>query len=200
MALRHEIVFLIFQRGRFDAQATLITTEILPWILTGTVAFAAQTVVVRGYYAIQNTWFPALFGTLSVIAGLPVFYYLMRTMGACGIALALSITAIAQTTLLFHIWSRKSLNEGLPSVYLFFIKILLLSLGMGTVLWKFVDLLHGFLNRNTQIEALLICMITTACFLVMFSVSGYLFKIEEISNILKKGKDAFKRLTIQRGA
>lgn len=200
MALRHEIVFLIFQRGRFDAQATLITTEILPWILTGTVAFAAQTVVVRGYYAIQNTWFPALFGTLSVIAGLPVFYYLMRTMGACGIALALSITAIAQTTLLFHIWSRKSLNEGLPSVYLFFIKILLLSLGMGTVLWKFVDLLHGFLNRNTQIEALLICMITAACFLVMFSVSGYLFKIEEISNILKKGKDAFKRLTIQRGA
>ncbi|MFO7885913.1 MAG: hypothetical protein R6U68_13935 [Desulfobacteraceae bacterium] len=34
--------------------------------------------VVRKFYAVQNTWFPALFGTVAVLSSLPLFF-LRRT-------------------------------------------------------------------------------------------------------------------------
>ncbi len=58
IVLRHETVLMLFQRGKFDAHATRITADSLLFLLTGAFAFAAQTVVVRGYYAVQNTIFP----------------------------------------------------------------------------------------------------------------------------------------------
>jgi putative peptidoglycan lipid II flippase len=59
IVLRYETVFLLFQRGEFGEKATHMTEQVLPYLLAGTFAFAAQTVVVRGYYAVKNTWFPA---------------------------------------------------------------------------------------------------------------------------------------------
>ena len=71
--LRYEIVVILFKRGVFDENAVLLTAGLLPFLLAGSFAFAAQTVVVRGFYATQNTWLPALFGTISVLACLPLF-------------------------------------------------------------------------------------------------------------------------------
>ena len=63
MVLSREVVRILFQRGRFDPAATTLTAEVLVWFLAGAFAFAAYTVVVRGYYATRNTLVPALFGT-----------------------------------------------------------------------------------------------------------------------------------------
>jgi putative peptidoglycan lipid II flippase len=78
MVLSQEIVLILFKRGKFDIEATLMTAQILPWLLAGTFAFAGQTVVVRGFYAVQNIWFPALFGTVAVLSSLPLFFILTR--------------------------------------------------------------------------------------------------------------------------
>ncbi|MEZ4578729.1 MAG: lipid II flippase MurJ [Desulfobacterales bacterium] len=47
MVLRHEVILILFQRGRFDAAATALTADIPVYIMAGAVAFAVQTVVVR---------------------------------------------------------------------------------------------------------------------------------------------------------
>ncbi|MDZ7597803.1 MAG: lipid II flippase MurJ [Desulfobacterales bacterium] len=73
MVLRSEVVQVLFERGQFDAAATALTARVLACLLVGAFAFAAQTVVVRGYYAIQNTLFPALFGTVAVVASIPLY-------------------------------------------------------------------------------------------------------------------------------
>lgn len=186
MVLRHEIVFLLFQRGRFDPDATRITSEVLPFIMAGTFAFAAQTVVVRGYYAIQNTWFPALFGTIAVFASLPLFYIFMKWLGTPGVGLGLSISAFMNSGLLFILWNKKSGNRAAGTVYLFLIKMVLLSSGVGLLLWKITALLQNFFNNSTIFGALAISTITGVIFTVIFIASGMLFKIEEISSFMAK--------------
>ena len=178
MVLRHEIVLILFQRGRFGLEATRVTSQLLPFLLCGTFAFAAQTIVVRGYYATQNTWFPALTGTICVILTLPVFYGLMRLMDARGIALALSLAATLQTLILFELWNRKSRNIDGRSVYLFFSIMVLLSLGIGILLWKATEILKTFIDSATLSGSLLICMITALLFVLIFTGAGSLFKIE----------------------
>jgi len=191
MVLRQEIVFLLFQRGQFDAAATRMTARVLPFLMAGTVTFAAQTMVLRGYYAIQNTWFPALVGSTAVIMSLPVFYGLMHWLGAVGIALALTISATFQTGLLFELWNRKSYNHGGRAVYLFFIKMALLSTAIGYLLFMISSPLTHFFNATTLPGALAICLITTTVFIVLFLTTGTLFNIKEIRLFTNRIKARF---------
>jgi len=186
MVLRHEIVFILFQRGRFDPDATRITSEVLPFIMAGTFAFAAQTVVVRGYYAIQNTWFPALFGTIAVFASLPLFFIFMKWLGTPGVGLGLSISAFMNSGLLFVLWNRKSGNSYAGTVYVFMIKMVLLSIGVGLILWKIRAMFLPLFNSSTISGALAISTITSFIFTVIFIISGMVFKIDEISIFMSK--------------
>ena len=186
MVLRREIIFLLFQRGQFDTAATELTAGVLPFLMAGTVAFAAQTVVVRGYYAVQNTWFPALVGSAAVFMSLPFFYGLMHYMGAVGIALSLTLGATFQTGLLFFLWNKKSHNNEGRSVYLFFIKITILSTGIGWLLLNLTIPLSRLLNSATITGAIGICLITTMVFIFIFIAAGALFNIEEIRIFTQK--------------
>lgn len=186
MVLRQEIVFLLFERGRFGPDATRITAGILPFLLCGTFAFAAQTVVVRGYYAIQNTWLPALFSTIAVILTLPVFYFFMGIMEAQGVALALSLAATAQTLILYAMWNKKSNNSGAGSVYRFLCTMTGISLGTGFILVNITALLKTVIPSTTSWGALALSIITTAIFTLLFAGAGHIFKIKEISRFNQK--------------
>ncbi len=186
MVLRQEIVLILFKRGKFDLQATKITAEVLPFILAGTFAYAAQTLVVRAYYSIQNTWLPTVFSTIVVLLSLPLFYILMKFMGIKGIALALSITAATQVSCLFKFWNIKTNNTGGSSVYKFFIKIVAITALIGTILWKTEVVLKIFINTASVSGALSICIITGIIFLILFIGAGFIFNIDEISFIISK--------------
>ncbi|MBU1397955.1 MAG: murein biosynthesis integral membrane protein MurJ [Proteobacteria bacterium] len=197
MVLRHEIVLIIFQRGRFDAAATEFTSGLLIFLLAGTFAFAAQTVVVRGFYAMQNTLFPAVFGTLAVICSIPLYYYCMNVMGAGGIALAISLSAFLQVVLLYALWNRQSHNIKSRAVYLFFTKISLLSAVMGILFeWIKRRFMNGF-DTSTFSGSLLISVLLSVLFAVVFVSSGYLLKIKEISEITKRIAGKIKKITAQ---
>jgi putative peptidoglycan lipid II flippase len=180
MVLHYEVIRLLFQRGRFDMAATAKTSQVLIFLLIGAFAFAAQTVVVRGYYAMQNTLFPTIFGTLAVLASLPLYWYGMQQMGINGVALAMSASAILQVTLLYVLWNRKTGNAGSRMVYRFFARIILLSAGAGIVLhWLKTRVLSG-IDYATFTGSLLNCLIVGAVFAVALVAAGYAFRIDEI--------------------
>ena len=146
MVLRHEVILILFQRGRFDAAATTLTSNVLVFMMLGAYAFAAQTVVVRGFFAIQNTLYPAIYGTVAAVISIPVYYVGMQKMGAQGVGLAVSIAATIQVLLLYMIWNKKSVNSGSREVYLFIFKIICLSAVMGVLLEGFRNI---FLSAST---------------------------------------------------
>lgn len=184
MVLRHEIVFMLFQRGKFNEAATSQTAGILLFLLTGAFAFTAQTVVVRGYYAVQNTLFPAVFGTIAVLLSLPAYYFAMNIMGVTGIAIILSLSAFFQVLLLFIIWNKKHNNLHGKSVYTFAIKIISISIVTGIILEMFKTNCLGFLNAQTFIGCFTIFIIIFSIFIGILLLIAYLFKISEISEVL----------------
>ncbi len=186
VVLRHEIVFLLFQRGRFDALATARTAELLGFLAIGTFACAAQTVVVRGYYAMQNTLFPTIISTLAVAASLPLYWLGVHEMGGKGLALAIAASAILQVTLLFALWNRRSANRESRMVYVFFAKIMALSALIGALLqWVKMNFQFMF-SQDTLAANLLICVIISVVFFSAFAGMGYLFRIREISGLVRR--------------
>ncbi|MBW2680112.1 MAG: murein biosynthesis integral membrane protein MurJ [Deltaproteobacteria bacterium] len=192
IALRQEIVVILFQRGRFDAAATALTSQVLVFLMIGAFAFAAQTIVVRGYYAVQNTLFPAVYGTVAVVLSIPVYTVGMLKMGATGVALAISLSAIFQVALLYVFWNKKSENKDCYRVYRFYLWTILLSMPLGLFLEFFKrTFLWGF-DSTTFAGSLAVSILTALVFVVMVLSAGYVLGITEIkalvSRILEKIK------------
>ena len=190
IALRQETVVILFQRGRFDAAATALTSQVLVYLMIGAFAFAAQTIVVRGYYAVQNTLFPAVYGTVAVVLSIPVYMAGMLKMGVGGVALAISLSAIFQVAVLYVLWNKKSENKDSHRVYRFYLWTILLSIPLGLFLEFFKStFLTGF-DSATFAGSLAVSILTALVFVVMVLSAGYMLGVTEIkalvSRILKK--------------
>ncbi len=192
MVLRHETVLILFQRGRFDAAATELTAHVLIFLLIGTFAYAAQTVVVRGYYAMQDTLFPALFGTAAVIASIPFYWYGMKILGISGLAVAISFSAIFQVWLIYFLWNRRTGKSG-RAVYLFYLRMFALSLALGLFLEFFRRTALSGIDASAFHGSMLISVIISIFFLILLPCAGHVLGIREIGEFMTKIRNRIMR-------
>jgi putative peptidoglycan lipid II flippase len=186
MVLRHETVLILFQRGRFDAAATALTSRLLVFLMLGAFAFAVQTVVVRGFYAMQNTLLPTVFCTATAIISLPAYILGLRHFGIDGVALAVSLSAILQVVTLYWLWNQRSRNPGSRSVYLFYFRLICVSIPMGLVLERLKTFLHTIIDTSTMTGCVETGAITLSAFLCLMIVAGYALRLEELIQLEKK--------------
>jgi putative peptidoglycan lipid II flippase len=184
MVLRYEVVLIILRRGEFGAGATELTAQVLIFLLIGAFALSAYTVVVRCYYARQNTLFPAIFGSSAVLLSLPLYGYGMITLGARGIALAVSLSSIFQVIVLFTLWNRRTHNTGSRHVYRFYGGMIVFSGLLGLFLAYFKATLLTGIESTTFWGSLQVCLVTGCVFLALLLSAGYVFKIREISELV----------------
>ena len=183
MVLSQEVVRILFQRGRFEPAAARLTADVLVWFLAGAVAFAAYTVVVRGYFATRNTLFPALFGTATVVVSLPLYPLGILLMEVEGVALAVSISGILQAALLFVLWSRRSGNPGQGEVGRCYLKITLVSLAMAPVLVMFRNVVSTGVDSSSLLGSLAVFILVGLLFAGLMLLAGYGLKIQEITDL-----------------
>ncbi len=189
IVLNYEVITILFQRNAFDINATHRTAQILPFFMVGAFAFSAQTIVSRGYYATQNTIFPAILSTVCVIISLPFIYFCMRLLGAKGVALGFSVSVIIQCLLLFETWNKKSMNTGKSGVYLFLFKMIITSITLYIFLYPSVLVLRDYFESSKFLGAFSIAIILGIEFIILLFCIGKLFKIEEIQLFYKKISD-----------
>jgi putative peptidoglycan lipid II flippase len=128
MALSHQVIGVLFQHGRFSAASTAATAPVLLMYLIGAFPFAASTIVMRNYYAMQNTLFPMIVSTVIALLSIPCYLVFSKVMGARGIALAASMMMTIQFSLLYCIWSERQGNrEGVLTTAGTIAKIIVVS-------------------------------------------------------------------------
>ena len=193
MVLKNEVVFIIYQRGQFDAAATALTADILIFLLVGTFALAAYTIVPRAFYATQNTLFPAVYGSIAVLISVPIYILGLRLYGAKGIAMAISLSEILQVLVLYIIWNRRSHNTASRQVYYFYAKMILLSVLIGPLLiWFKTNMLKGIENA-TLTGNILVSVLTAAVFMSIMAAAAYGLKINEITDVAGQFADKIKK-------
>jgi putative peptidoglycan lipid II flippase len=80
--------------SRFSVADAQATATILVFLSLGLSAWAAQTVISRGFYALGSTWLPTTVGTIIALASVPLYVVLRRQFGATGLAIASSIAIV----------------------------------------------------------------------------------------------------------
>ncbi|MGD8761647.1 MAG: murein biosynthesis integral membrane protein MurJ [Desulfobacteraceae bacterium] len=186
MVLRRDVILIIFQRGKFDASATEHTSLVLVYLLIGAFAVAANTVVPRAYYAMQDTLFPAIYGTVAVLISVPFYLMGLKLMNTEGVALAVSLSAILQVVVLYALWNKRSHNQGSKGVYRLYLKIIVFSVLMGIVLVWFRSVVLAGIDATTIGGSFLAVVLSSALFLIVLLVAGYGLKISQIDELIRK--------------
>jgi putative peptidoglycan lipid II flippase len=107
IAMAGPIVELLFLGGHFTYDGVGQTAGLIQVYAVGLLVSGAVRVLSQGFYAIQNTWFPALAAALALVSHLFFVWGLMATFGLRGLAMSTILSASVQLVLLalaHHRW------------------------------------------------------------------------------------------------
>ena len=186
MVLRQEVILILFQRGNFDAAATGQTSVVLIFFLIGSFAFAANTIVPRAYYAMQDTLSPAVYGSGVVVLSIPLYLAGSNMLGTRGIALAVSLSGIFQVCLLYILWNKRTQNKGSRHVYVAYLKMIVISIVLGIIVGGFKSSVLGAIDSTTFSGSLWVALLTGIFFAALMLLAGYVFRIKEISEVIDR--------------
>jgi len=111
--LGEPIVEVMFQRGEFDAGSTASVAWALSFFALGLVGHSALEILGRAFYALQDTWTPALTATISVtlaaVLGLtfPALFVQLGWLPLGGLALAVATASLVEMTILLILVRRR---------------------------------------------------------------------------------------------
>lgn len=143
-----EIAALVYGRGKLAPRELQEIGAALALVSIGLSAWSAQTVLARGFYALGNTWLPALLGTIVAMAAYPLYVLLRGELGIGGLALASSAAILAYVGLLGWLLARDLARAAVPEAGewgLFFTRSLCalgLSIGAGRLVLRLLP--QGF--------------------------------------------------------
>ncbi len=135
IVLRTPIIRLLFQYKKFTAYDTSATAWALLFYSLGLFAFGTVIILVRVFYSLKDTKTPARVACFAVISNIVLDLILMRPLAQGGLALATSLVAVWNMSLLFWLLRRRIGRLGGRRILTNFIRILSASSIMGIVSW-----------------------------------------------------------------
>ncbi|MBL8860803.1 MAG: virulence factor MviN [Planctomycetes bacterium] len=96
-----DLAALVYGRTRLAPSEVAGVAEALALCALGLAAWAAQPLLARGFYALGNTWAPALLGTAVALLAWPVYGLARERFGVLGLATT-SAVAIGSHALVLH--------------------------------------------------------------------------------------------------
>jgi len=144
-ALAQPIVRLLYERGAFTADNTVVVAQCLAAFSLGLTFNGWTLLLARGFYSLQRNWLPTTIalGTVGLNAGLNAVLY---RVGVWGIPLATSLVNIAGVGLLLAAMHRR---PGLASPRLVVVSVLRIlaaatvAAGAAYGIWRALDELLG---------------------------------------------------------
>ncbi len=178
------VIKFLFERGAFDRQATLMTSGVLVYFAIGTFALAVNYVLIRAFYALSDTKTPVKLAVTAVASNIVLSLFLITLMAQNGLALASSIAAMVQMSLLLVYLQRKIGKLKLKRLALDFVKTIisgLISVGTGVFV---LSKLGIFLSPDTFIGQILSLGIVGLVISVLYLLFISLLKVEQTDAFL----------------
>lgn len=101
MALATPIVSLLFKQGAFDAAAVQSTSDCLVYLVMGLWAYTGTRLLVTLHYSLSSIRLPFIAGMISLGLNLVLCFFLIEPFGFKGLAVSVSISAMAGFGVLF---------------------------------------------------------------------------------------------------
>ena len=198
IVLRVPIIQLLLQHGHFSSTATREVSALLAFYALGIAAWSAQAIVARAFYSLQDTTTPFVVGTVVTVVFVGLNWTLIHVIGYPGLALATTIAATLNVSLLLYYLRRKAGGIGAKRIVVSVLKVLAASLVMGLGAWITLHVLqHRFVitsgTAHLKVVAAIEVLAPLAVGMTLFLILAKLLKIEETATAWNMIKRRFSR-------
>lgn len=146
--MRAQIVRLILGSGKFGWDDTKKTALVLGLFSISLLAQGLIPLIARGFYALKNTKTPMIISIITVVVSIALGYPLASLLGVSGLALAFSIGSFVNAILLFYYLAKIYPEIVDVEVLYSYIKITLISLIMGVLVWFTMHIMVSYVDMN----------------------------------------------------
>ena len=182
IVLRIPLVRIAFGAKTFPWEATLLTGKVVAILAVSVFAQSVIQLLVRGFYALQDTVTPLLISVGIVILNVLLSFWLVfgLKLGVLGLSLAITIATLFQALLLFLFLEKKI--GGLPvKLYLWpFSKMLVASFATGIALWIPMRFLDKLFDTTRTIQLVILTILAGVSGLAVYLAFSKLLQIKEI--------------------
>jgi putative peptidoglycan lipid II flippase len=184
--LADPIISLIYQHGRFTAEATRQTASALRFYAIGLAGYSGVKVLAPAFYAINKRNLPMLISLLSIAInfGLNWFFRFQLGWGHQGLALSTSAVAITNFLLLYLMMRRHTTNLETTTLVMTLLKLIIAGVVLAFICfaaqWLFFQSVQDLRIWHKAIEI----MITVAVGGAAFFGTAYLLRVAEVHDIV----------------
>ena len=172
VATAYQIISIIFQGGNFIEQNTINTVPLAQIMLSMTPFWIFYMILVRAYYAEEDTLTPAVTGTILTIVIIPIYLYIAIPYGSFAIALTSGISVAIYTIWLTIIWIKRHDSSPFKGILPHLLK-LFIAVIPSTILAYMIndasyDILNSYLPFTGLTKTLIVSCLTSLWSLIMF--------------------------------
>lgn len=183
-----EIIIVLFERGAFGREETLLTSSALFFYSFGMLGNGLREILSRVFYSFQDTKTPMINASVGLIVNILLNIILSKYLGIGGLALATSISSIVIMILMFISLKKKigklHFKENLISI----IKIIIVSMLMGL----FSRYIYSKILIDLGITVSLVLSVTVGILTYLLLI--YFARIKSVDDIISSIRNRFKNI------
>ncbi len=189
--LRAQIIRLIYGTGNFSWDNTYWTTKALLFFSIGLVAQALIPLLLKAFYAIQDTRTPLYIALIVMVVNgvlsVSLPFIAPLELGVAGVALAFSIAGIVNALLLFFTLHDKiGVLDPDNKIFESVAKIIIVSFVMGVAVHYSLYLFDNFVDTSRAFGLLLQTLGATVIGIVLYVLMTWLLRCEETKFLFSK--------------
>ena len=185
VSLSKEIVSVLFERGAFNSNDSLLTSECLMYGSLCIFAYSISIVTTRLFYSSTEMWTPMIITGIGVVINIVGNIILTPILGLKGLSFASGFSATVVSLIQFFIIGKRY-NYCSIEFLKYFAKILISSLLMVVVVLK----LKNIIATSGSLMVLFCCFLSG---IIVYFLFCLVLKIEEVNTIYKVIKGFFNK-------
>lgn len=185
--LAQPIVEVLYMRGHFSMEDAVNTAQVVRVYSVLLVAVSLSKVVVPNFYAIKNTWLPAITSVLSVLAHIAMAYFLVQSHGLLGLVFSMALSGYINLFLTMYYYKKLigPLNWLLMLKGIFHFAPALVAVGLFAK-YVYPLLLELHLIPSIGINRGIALMITISLSIVLYFLISSAVKVPQSKKILRR--------------
>jgi putative peptidoglycan lipid II flippase len=185
IVLARPIISVIYEHGRFSAEATRQTASALQFYAIGLVAYSAVKVLAPAFYALDKRYLPMMVSILSIVINVALNWFFMFRMalGHRGLALSTSLVAITNFLLLYIMMRRQAGRLETSQLFKTLGKVLVAGAVLAGICW--LSLQFFFVPTSMPLWKKIVDLgITIALGVVTFFGTAFILRVNEIRDVV----------------
>ncbi|WP_191560043.1 murein biosynthesis integral membrane protein MurJ [Metabacillus idriensis] len=177
--LMEEIVTIVYQRGAFNTEATLATTDVSYYYLGSVLFYSIQVIIAKGFYTLEKGNLILRVGLMSILLNIILNFIFSKWIGYQGLALSASVVGFLYTLIAFIILYRIIGGLSLKSIGSEYLKIAASTIIMGGIIY-FIS--PFFSNLNLYLYVLILTIIGCVAYIILL----YIMKSSSLKDIIAR--------------